>query len=165
MDRPEPADLEGLIEALLRAEVDFLVVGGAAAVLHGAPTTTWDLDIVYSRTEENLDRLTSLLEELQALVRDPGGRELRPSRSHLEAAGQLRLLTDLGPMDLLGRLHDGRGYDELLAHSQVVGDEDFNVRLLDLDTLIEVKMATGRAKDKLMVPALLALRDDIGEGD
>ena len=44
--RPSEADLEGLLRALGRGGVDFVLVGGAAAVLHGAPTTTQDLDIV-----------------------------------------------------------------------------------------------------------------------
>ncbi len=160
MDRPRQADLDALIEALVGAGVEFVVIGGAAAVLHGAPTTTWDLDIVHSRTPENVGRLQALLEELHAVIRDPAGREVRPTPRHLEAGGQLQLLTDFGPLDLLGRLHDGRGYDELLGKSETLRDETFQIQVLDLPTLIEVKAGAGRAKDRLLLPILLALQEE-----
>jgi hypothetical protein len=61
VSHPKEADLEALIEALVNAQIEFIVVGGAAAVLHGAPTTTQDLDIVHHRTPENIARLATLL--------------------------------------------------------------------------------------------------------
>ena len=69
-------DLEALLRALCEQEIAFVIVGGAAAVLHGAPTTTQDLDIVPEQSEANLDRL---LEAHGTLVRDPPGRRLEPS--------------------------------------------------------------------------------------
>jgi predicted nucleotidyltransferase len=163
VDRPKQVDLAALIEALVDAGVEFIVIGGAAAVLHGAPTTTLDLDIVHRRTPGNLGRLQEILVELHAVVRDPAGRDLQPTSKHLEAGGQLRLLTDLGPVDLLGTLHDGRGYDDLLANTALVGDETLQIRVLDLATLIEIKAGAGRAKDRLLLPVLLALQDEISE--
>lgn len=94
MDRPKQVDLAALIEALVDAGVEFIVIGGAAAVLHGAPTTTLDLDIVHQRTSGNLGRLQELLVELRAVVRDPAGRDLQPTSRHLEGGDQLQLLTD-----------------------------------------------------------------------
>ena len=154
---PQVADLEALLEALCGADIEFIVVGGAAAVIHGAPITTMDLDVIYRRTPTNIDRIMSLLEELEAKVRDPAGRELVPNRSHLEAKGPLLLSTNLGPLDPMATLADGRGYDELLEHSILAEEDDLPVRVLDLETLIEVKTAAGRAKDRLMLPVLLAL--------
>lgn len=159
MSHPKEADLEALLDALRTSGVEFIVVGGAAAVLHGAPTTTQDLDIVHRQTPENIARLMSVLETLDAYVREPGDRRLVPTASMLEGRGQLNLTTSLGPLDPLGVLHDGRGYDELVARSVVMEDGSLRLRVLDLDTLIEIKSATGRAKDKLLVPILLALRD------
>jgi hypothetical protein len=157
-----PADLDALIAALVETGVDFIVVGGAAAVLHGAPTTTWDLDVVHGTSPGNIERLLTLLGELNATLRDPAGRHLRPSRQHLQGGGQLQLSTDLGPIDLLGRLHDGRGYDDLLGSTETVGDEGLRFRVLDLRTLIEVKAAASRAKDRLLLPVLLALLEEDG---
>lgn len=157
MDHPRQADLPSLVDALVDAGIDFIVVGGAAAVIHGAPSMTQDLDIVPSLDDSNATRLLRLLDTLDAYVREPGSRRLRPQRDHLTAAGQIHLSTVLGPLDLLGRLHDGRGFTELEPHSEVMGDGERTIRVLDLPTLIEVKSAAGRARDKLVLPWLLAL--------
>jgi len=154
---PQVADLEALLEALCEAEIEFIVVGGAAAVIHGAPITTMDLDVIYRLTDANIDRFLSLLEGLEARVRDPAGRDLVPNRSHLEAKGPLLLSTNLGPLDPMASLADGRGYEELFEHSIQAEGGDLPIRILDLETLIEVKTAAGRAKDRLMLPVLLAL--------
>jgi hypothetical protein len=155
MPHPARADLDALVQALLDAGVEFIVVGGAAAVLHGAPITTQDLDIVHRRTPENVRRLSDLLAHLDATFR---GRDLRPSSELLAGHGQLNLSTNLGPLDPLCQLHDGRGYDELLPHTRLLTDGTSEIRVLDLDTLIAVKTAAGRARDKLVLPILLALR-------
>ena len=158
---PREADLDALLQALVDTGVEFIVVGGAAAVLHGAPTSTQDLDIVHRRTSDNVGRLFALLEKLDAYIREPTHRQLRPTCEHLAGDGQLNLSTQLGPIDPLCRLHDGRGYDELLSHTTVFEDGSTRIRVIDLDTLIEIKSGTGRAKDQLIVPVLLALRDEL----
>lgn len=155
--RPTEADLEGLLRALRGGGVDFVVVGGAAAVLHGAPTTTQDLDIVPDQSEANLQRLEVVLRDHAALVRDLAGRRLEPSPAALRGRGQIQLVTDLGPLDILCRLHDGRGFDELAPHSITLDVDDLQLRVIDLRTLIEIKSSTGRARDRLVLPLLLAL--------
>lgn len=70
----------------------------------------------------------------------------------------MRLLTSLGPLDVLARLHDGRDYDDLVEHCVAFTDGQLKLRVIDLPTLIEIKAATGRARDKLLVPLLLALQ-------
>lgn len=156
MARPT-VDLEGLLRALCAHDIEFVIVGGAAAVLHGAPTTTQDLDIVPEQSEANLDRLMDMLRAHDTLVRDPGGRRLEPNPVALRGRGQLQLLTDLGPLDILCRLHDGRGYEELAPRSVPIDADDLHLRVIDLPTLIEIKSSTGRARDRLIVPILLAL--------
>jgi hypothetical protein len=161
---PKTADLAALLDALVAARVEFIVVGGAAAVLHGAPITTQDLDIVHRRTPENVHRLLAVLDRLDAVVRDPAGRRLRPQQEHLLGQGQLNLLTSLGPLDPLCQLHDGRGFEELLPRTTRVTDGAISIDVLDLPTLIEVKTAAGRARDRLVVPVLLALLADQDDG-
>jgi len=156
---PTRADLGQLIDALRAGGVEFIVVGGAAAVLHGAPTTTFDLDIVHRRTDDNVQRLLAVLTSLDAFVREPGNRRLRPDAAALSAEGQLLLTTALGPLDVLGVLHDGRGFDQLVARTTILRDERGALVVLDLEALIEVKLAAGRAKDKLLLPILLALKN------
>jgi hypothetical protein len=92
------------------------------------------------------------------------GRDLRPSAELLAGQGQLNLSTSLGPLDPICVLHDGRGYDELLPHTQLLSDGSSQIRVLDLETLIAVKAAAGRPRDKLVLPILLALRDRIEPG-
>ena len=133
------------------------MVGGVAAVLHGAPITTQDVDIVPHAEADNLERLRRLLEDLDARFRDPGGRDIEPDSKALAGDGQVRLITRCGPLDILNRLHDGRGYVELLPHSEELTDGTIRVRVLDLETLIEIKSSTGRARDQIVVPILLAL--------
>jgi hypothetical protein len=162
MSHPARADHDALVQALLGAGVEFIVVGGTAAVLHGAPITTQDLDIVHRRTPDNVRRLSDLLARLDATLR---GRDLRPSPELLAGRGQLNLSTTLGPLDPLGVLHDGRDYDDLLPHTTVLSDGVSEIRVLDLDTLISVKAAAGRARDKLVLPILLALRDRTPDAD
>lgn len=157
MSHPRDADLDALLTALLEAGVELIVVGGAAAVLQGAPVTTQDLDVVHRRTPENVQRLLSVLTSLDAIARDPGDRRIQPVAEHLLGKGQLNLSTALGPLDPLCQLHDGRGYDELLPCTDVLSDGWLQIRVLDLPTLIDIKSKTGRAKDRLVVPILLAL--------
>lgn len=159
MQRPPTADLEGLLRALTDAEIEFIVVGGAAAVIHGAPITTQDLDIVPRLEAGDPERLVAALTALDARFRPVlPGRDLSPAIEHVMARGQLNLITRLGPLDVLGRLHDQRGYAELAGFTRVIVDGDLHVRVIDLDTLIQIKRGTGRARDQMVVPILEALR-------
>lgn len=157
MSRPKQADLAALIENLTSARVEFIVVGGAAAVLHGAPTSTIDLDIVHRQTSDNVNRFMDVLTRLDAIYRDLAGRHIVPSSNDLMGKGQLNLITALGPLDLLCRLHDGRGFDELISHTVVLSDGEVSICVLDLKTLIEIKESTKRPRDSLVVPLLAAL--------
>lgn len=154
---PSAADLPALLAALYDAQVEFIVVGGAAAVIQGAPITTNDLDIVHRRTPENVARLLSLVLRLDATMRyDLASRALRPTAEMLAGTGQINLSTSLGPLDPLCELDKGQGYDELLPHTESVIDEGRPLRVLDLPTLIAVKTKAGRAKDRLALPVLIA---------
>ena len=159
MRHRKTADLEALLEALVQGGVEFVVVGGVAAVLHGAPVTTVDLDIVHRRTEDNVDRLLADLETLDAETRPTRIPPLRPTRDMLLGSGQLNLSTRLGPLDPLCVLHSGEDYEVLIESAVTVSDGALELRAIELETLIRVKTEAGRAKDKLAVPLLIALRD------
>ena len=153
----EPSELAELLELLLDSSVEFILVGGGAAVIHGAPVTTQDIDIVHNRDAANVERLLQVLSALDARFVDPAGRNLKPERAALTGSGQSLLRTRLGRVDVMGALHDGRGYAELQATADTVDFEGRQLRVIDLKTLIEVKSSTGRAKDRLVVPVLLEL--------
>jgi len=86
-------DFLAMLRALLHHEVDFIVVGGVAAALNGAPLTTFDLDVVHSREAGNVERLLAALEDLRARSRLHGESEVKPDRSHLSSAGHQLLMT------------------------------------------------------------------------
>lgn len=154
---PTAADLDALLAELLGAGVELIVVGGAAAVLQGAPVTTLDLDIVHRRTPENVARLLDVLLRLDATMRyDLANRRLRPTAEMLAGRGQINLSTTLGPLDPLCEIGDGLGYDELLPRTETIIDQGLTVRVLDLPTLISTKMHAGRPKDRMVVPILVA---------
>ncbi|HSN82586.1 MAG TPA: hypothetical protein VLS88_08430 [Polyangiales bacterium] len=155
------ADVGELLKQLSGAGVEFIVVGGAAAVLHGAPITTEDLDIVHRRSPENVARLRALLDELGAHVRELANRRFPPQESALLGEGHMLLSTRLGPLDCLGTLIDGRGFEELVSHTESIKDEGVEFLVVDLPTLIELKTRTGRAKDRLMLPVLIALAEQL----
>jgi len=144
-------DIVGLLDAL--DGVDFIVVGGAAATLHGGPRLTFDLDIVPASSEPNVRKLGTALHDLGAVVREPGNRplpltmELLISSRTSESAGQLRLRTTRGPLDVLWRLHDGRTYETLFGDSVVLSDDEREVRVIGIDDLIDVKIGAGRPQD------------------
>lgn len=143
--------------ALAELDIDFIVVGGVAAVLHGAPVVTQDLDIVHSRDEENVLRLLELLKESDARYRgQPRGRVLRPSFNELSGRGHLNLMTSFGPIDLLCEIGDDEGYEELIEHTVQFTDGELKFDVLSLEKLIEIKKMTGRAKDRLTLPFLIA---------
>lgn len=113
----QPPKFKEALEVLARHRVDFVVVGGVAAVLGGAPISTFDLDIVHDRSPANVARLLSALADLDARYRDLTGRVLRPEAHALEGEGHHLLLTRCGPLDVLGKIGLGRSYQELIADS------------------------------------------------
>jgi predicted nucleotidyltransferase len=154
MQQSKP-DFLYILHTLSKHEVEYIIVGGVCAVLHGAPISTFDIDLVHSREPDNLKRLLKALEELEAYYRDPGGRIIRPEESHLSSPGHQLLMTKGGPLDLLGEIAKGRGYKELLKYTVTLKiSEDLEVRLLDLETLIETKEEAAREKDKAVLAIL-----------
>jgi len=143
-----------VIELLTRHNVDFMVVGMTAGVLQGAPAVTFDLDILYSRAPENVDRLFPVLEQIDAVFRTDS-RGLRPSKSHLATAGHKLLDTTLGIVDVLGSVRDS-SYEELLPDTIELEAEGMKFRVLGLERLIEVKRLAGRPKDLAVLPLLEA---------
>lgn len=144
-----------LLRELTRREIEYVVVGGMAAVLHGAPVVTADVDIVHSRNPANVAKLLELLEELDAVTRyDP--RRIRPNESHLTGSGHLLLITTLGPLDLLCEVQN-EGYEELLPHTEPLNlGNGLVAKVVSLEKLIEQKSAAGRDKDKMALPILRA---------
>jgi hypothetical protein len=154
MEQSKP-DFLHILHTLSKYEVEYIIVGGVCAVLHGAPISTFDIDIVHSREPSNLKRLLKALEELEAYYRDPAGRIIKPEESNLSSPGHHLLMTKGGPLDLLGEIAKGRDYEELLKNTIILKiSENLEVRLLNLETLIETKEETAQEKDIAVLPIL-----------
>jgi hypothetical protein len=153
---PDPAiDFLAVLRILARHGVDFIVVGGVGAVLQGAPLTTFDLDVVHARTQENVGRLLAALQELDAWYREHPTRRLRPDSTYLLSPGHQLLMTSHGPLDLLGTVERDRAYEDLLGEAREWPlEEGFRVRVLDLAALVRLKEETARDKDRAVLPVL-----------
>lgn len=154
------ARLAELLDALAAGDVDFVVVGMTAGILHGAPVTTLDLDIVHARAPENVARLLRVLGALDATYRHDA-RRLRPQESHLTGPGHQLLTTTLGDLDCLGAIAGDLGYEQLLPESVPLElAAGAVIRVLSLPALIAAKERTARPKDLAVLPLLRATLDE-----
>jgi hypothetical protein len=154
-------DFEELIQRLQKSRVDFLIVGGLAATVHGSARLTQDLDIVYSRSIENIGRLVTALAPLAPYLR--GAPEGLPFRLDVETVRRglnFTLQTRAGALALLGEITGGGDYAALVGHTITVMLFGISVAAIDLETLIRVKRAAGRPKDLEVIAELEALREE-----
>ncbi|HSM51240.1 MAG TPA: hypothetical protein VLA75_07565 [Thermoanaerobaculia bacterium] len=143
-----------LLQLLARHGVEHVVVGAAAAVLGGAPMTTFDLDVVFEPGAENRSRLLAALAELDAVYWDPLGGRIRPDDGRLVAQRHHLLETRLGRLDLMREIGRAQGWPEVRARSHELEIPGLTVRVLDLEAVIESKEAAGREKDRAALPLL-----------
>jgi hypothetical protein len=145
------------VRALVDAEVEFVVVGGLAANLHGSAYVTLDLGVCYARTKANLKRIVAALAPFHPKPRGfPEGLPFIWDEATLRNATVL-LLTDLGEIDLLAEVVGVGAWDDVKAHSIIVDAFDRKIATLDLPSLIQAKRAAGRAKDLAALPELESL--------
>jgi predicted nucleotidyltransferase len=153
-------DFEATLKALSDRGVNFVVIGGYAATLHGSAYLTRDLDICYERTPENIQRLVSALRTYHPRLRGaPEGLPFLFDVETLSNGMNFTLSTDLGDIDLLGHL-SGLGEFPAVALDAIsmplFGGE---YRVASLDSLIRLKRAAGRSKDLNVLPELEALKE------
>lgn len=148
-----------LLRRLVAGDVDFVVIGGVAAVAHGSASFTQDLDIAYASDEANLERLGRVLVALGARLRGvtddvpfvPDGRTLR----HIRV---LTLETPEGLIDLLAEPDGSPAYDRLRERAVPEEVDGVIVHIASLDDLIAMKKAAGRPKDLVAVEELEAIK-------
>lgn len=150
-----------LFESLVGHGVDFVVVGGVAGVVHGSSYPTYDVDIVYARDRENLERLAEALRALEARLRGaPPDVPFILEAESLRQGAHFTFTTPYGPLDILSDPDGAPAYRELKrAAGSPVGVEGVDVYVASLDHLIAMKDASGRPKDKLMATEYRVLSD------
>jgi predicted nucleotidyltransferase len=155
------ADFEALLRALTQSGVEFIIVGGAAATAHGSARLTSDLDLVYSRSRENIERLVAAIRPFRPYLR--GAPPDLPFQFDLETVNvglNFTLTTSAGDLDLLGEITSGGRYEQLLSDAIPIRLFGLECLCLGLDRLIAVKRAAGRPKDLEAIAELEALREE-----
>lgn len=143
-----------ILKVLARHEVELILVGGLAAIVEGAPISTFDLDVVFLRTDENLKRLLAALLELKSHYFDPAGRHIVPDAEKLASLRLHRLVTSLGPLDVMETIGAGLRYADLIGDTRLSEVGGINVRVLRLETIILSKEQANRDKDRATLPIL-----------
>jgi hypothetical protein len=130
-------------------------VGGVAAVVHGAPVNTLDLDIVHSTAPENIALLLAALQALDACYRYSSDRSLGPDESHLSTPGRQLLVTRFDLFDVLGPIGSGLRHINVLPHSPSANlGHALDVRVLDDETPIATKEQLAGEKGIAVLPIL-----------
>jgi len=147
-------NLGAILEGLIEAGVDFILVGGLAAVVQGAPVTTMDVDIVHNQSSENIAKLLSFLKSIDAFHRRPDDKVIEPKEGDISGMGHALFTTQLGPLDILAVIEEGRAYGDLLEHTVEIEFRNHTIRVLDLKMLIQLKRNSTDPKDRQRLPVL-----------
>ena len=153
-------NLNAMLARLVAGGVEFVLVGGYAAVAHGASLMTRDVDICCRFSKENLIRLRDALAETHPRHRMTSDRQPLELTDDLCARlNNLYLETDLCVLDCLGEVAGIGDYEAVLKNSLEVELPAGKFRMLDLDGLIRAKEAMGRPHDRLTVIQLRAIKE------
>ena len=150
--------IEAILTRFAQAGVDFVVIGGVAGLAHGSARVTFDVDLCYKRTPENIRRLCDALAPLHPRLRGaPEGLPFRLDTQTVKAGLNFTLTTDLGAVDLLGEISGLGGYEGVKAVSEALPLYGLEMNVLSLEGLLVAKRAAARGKDKEAIVELEAL--------
>jgi predicted nucleotidyltransferase len=157
------AQFEKLLPALVNGGLEFILIGGLAGIVHGSARATYDVDLVYSRTNENVQRLAQILANYKPSLCDVSRNLPFVWDGTIRNRLNFTLTTELGDLDLFGEVAGGGSYDDPISHSFEVEAFGVSFKCVDLPTLIRIKEAAGRTKDYEAVAELRALFDEARE--
>jgi len=146
-------DLAQVIPPLVRANVDFILIGGMAAILHGSARVTFDV--------ENIERLAAALAPYRPYLRDAEPNlPFAWDAKTISGGLNFTLTTDLGDVDLFGEVAGSETYSDVLPDSFDVEAFGVQFKCMDLPTLIRIKEAAGRPKDREALAELRVLLEE-----
>lgn len=154
-------DYSKVLQILKSAQVDFILIGGVAANLHGLARATFDIDFVYSRKRENIRRLAEALDPFRPYLRGaPPGLPFQFDVQTIRSGLNFTLDTTLGAVDFMGEVTGGGTFEELISHTDEVEAFGIRCRCVTLERLIQLKRAAGRPKDFETIAELQALLEE-----
>lgn len=157
-------DPGAVVEVFERHGVRYVLIGGLAGRAWGSPALTSDLDACYARDDDNIECLVAALRELGAYLRiKGGGGEDLPFQLDAETIRRglnFTFETHAGPVDVLGMPSGTAGYEELARTAVEMTIAGVRVKVAHLDDLLTMKVAAGRAKDRIHVEILTAVREE-----
>lgn len=157
--REQPTDFQTLIDALVDAEVRFVIIGGLALVAQGSAHITQDIDIAYTRDAENLQALTSALAPFHPTLRGaPPGLPFKFDARTLRNGANFTFQTDVGRIDVLAHVPGIASFDKLWDCANVKNLYGHTVRVASLDALTAMKKAAGRTQDLRHLAEIEALK-------
>jgi hypothetical protein len=155
---------ERILEVLAAHGVDYIMIGGLAAAIHGSDLVTGDLDITPATDDENLVRLSRALDELDARIRSveaPDGLPFAHDAASLARGTVWNLVTNAGDLDLAMMPSGTQGYEDLRRDAVALAIVGIPTRVAALADVIRSKEAAGREKDRAALPMLRRLQDEI----
>jgi hypothetical protein len=155
---PPELDAARILRALVEAGVDFVVIGGIAAVLHGSARNTFDLDVCFATDRDNLRRLGAVLTHLDARLRGVADDvPFVPDAETLRRVEVLTLRTAAGDLDVLARPAGTSRYRTLRDRADIFDLDGIAVPVASVEDLLDMKRAAGRPKDAEDVAELEAI--------
>ncbi len=144
-----------ILQEFSQEGIEFIIIGGLAARIHGSCYTTDDLDLCYARTPGNLERIAKWLQRHNAALRGASpGLPFIPDVPTLQCGLNFAFSTDVGDIDFLGEVQPVGFYADIIKHSLYVDVYGIQCRVVDIDTLILIKKKIARSKD---IPVALEL--------
>ena len=158
---PKAPNLDQLLQPLVRAGVDFVVIGGVAGIAQGSSYPSFDLDVAYARDPANLVRLADVLRTLDVRLRGaPEDLAVQVDQRTLENGANFAFITPAGDFDILGHVPGIKSYADLRDRADRKLIAGVEVPVASLDHLIAMKRAAGRTKDKLMLEEYIVIADE-----
>ena len=155
--------LQALLKLLIHSPVEFVLVGGFAAVLHGCNQTTRDIDICVVYSSEQIFTLREILRPLHPKHRmEDQKRSFMDTPEDLSQKQDFHLITDLGVLDIISHIEGVGNYYDVLKNSQEIVIYGGRCHLISIDDLIKSKKTLGRHRDLATVAELEAIRKEKG---
>jgi hypothetical protein len=156
-------NLSELTRRLISSQVEFVLVGGFAAVAHGVTLVARAVDICCRFSEANLMRIQKAFVDLHPVHRSRPDLPLELTPEQCVSLKNLYLKTDLGMVDCLGEILGVGNFDEVLKRSVEVELPYGKCRILDIEALIRAKEAMNRDHDRITVKYLKEIKKQQGQ--